>query len=993
MPKQSSRLEGERKQVSAVFLDLVDFSSVASEADPEDLQDWLEEYYNQSREIVEVNGGEITEYLGDGVVAVFGLSQANEHAALRAVDAALNAVTNLGSQLSTELKLGLRAGVATGEVVVRGAPDRSVWPRITGMVTTLAQRVQERAAPGTVMISASTEKLLRNAFPVTAFPRQNLKGFTEPQTLYRPEHRASVISGPMATAIVGRSDEYFRIIKADKAVLIVGQAGVGKSALAGKVACKSGQAIMFQADRLDNGSSYQPFRDWLLHRLDIRRPGMEDIQSGFPGLSDQDYRGLALMLGLPEGQALLAELSNLAVKSRIETGIWRAIRTIQSAGTLLFEDLHWFDTASFGVIQHILRSPESADYKQILTSREDARLDQHLKGEELAILALDPLSPDAAQRMLEQLGGDRLEEAVRKQLVDRSGGVPLFLEQLYHSDGGRGLSGNTVPSTLMDLLAERIDRTGAAKPVLQRAAALGRPFKSAMLTALDPDKSDVGPAIAQGASAGVLVQQAEDVWTFSHALLAEATYQSVLHKTREALHARIVEVLIEQTPDIEARDPAFLADHQRRAGQTLPAIRSYLAASRRALLHGGLADAETHARVALTLCSDLDDDHIRAEHAISCQTALGSILMQAQGFTAEPVRHAFEAVHDIARSVPTYSIDSAAALFGSFSHAIIAGDKQRADGLSDLLADLAASVPEGPTRTEAILASLAVRNGGNFYQGEFHDQFEQFAQIRQIYRIEEHARMITHFGMDIFAAAQMFEGPARAITGQTDRVPGLIEETDAHQDALNIPAMLPYAEIWGAVPLLYSGRCEEALTRLERGVSRAVRQGAAFWEITGKTWGFIIDPERSVSSRGLEDFAANVEQQRSIGANVGVPYFAACLADRLAAAGRLTEAYRVSSSAVKQACHSGLHCWYAEILRIHASICRRTTYPAEAIAAQNLALDTARRQGAMLWWLRTLLDMAETEPDLPNDLELAISGFPVEADLPETTKARKLLTI
>lgn len=993
MPKQRTRPEGERKQVSAIFFDLVDFSSVASEADPEDLQDWLEEYYNQSREIIEVNGGEITEYLGDGVVAVFGLSQADEHAAMRAVDAALKAVTNIGLQLSTKLNLGLRAGVATGEVVVRGSPDRSALPRITGMVTTLAQRVQERAAPGTVMISASTEKLLRNAFPVTAFPRQNLKGFAEPQTLYRPEHRASMMSGPMVTAIVGRDDECSRIINADKAVLIVGQAGVGKSALAGKVACKSGQAIMFQADRLDNGSSYQPFRDWLLHRLDVRKPGMEDIHSRLPGLSDSDYRGLALMLGLPEGQTLLAELSNLAVKSRIETGIWRAIRTIQSAGILLFEDLHWFDTASFGVIQHILRSPENANYKLILTSREDARLDQHLKGEELEILALDPLSPEAAQRMLDQLGGDRLKKAARKQLVDRSGGIPLFLEQLYHSGGADDLPENTVPSTLMDLLAERIDRTGVAKPVLQRAAALGRSFNSAMLTALDPERADAGPAIAQGASAGVLVRQADDIWAFSHALLAEAAYQSVLHKTREALHARIADVLIEQSPDIETRDPAFLADHQRRAGRTLPAIRSYLAASRRSLLHGGLADAETHARVALTLCSDLHDDHIRAEHSITCQTALGSILMQAQGFTAEPVRHAFEAVHDIARSVPTYSIDSAAALFGGFSHAIIAGDKQRADGLSDLLADLAASLPDGSTRTEAILASLAVRNGGSFYQGEFRDQFEQFAQIRQIYRIEEHARMITHFGMDIFAAAQMFEAPASAITGQTDRVSDLIEETDTHQDALNIPAMLPYAEIWGAVPLLYSGRYEEALTRLERGVSRAVKQGAAFWEITGKTWGFIIDPERSASSRGLENFAANIEQQRAIGANVGVPYFAACLADRLADAGRLPEAYQISSSASEQARHSGLHCWYAEILRIHARICRRTNCPDEAIAAQNLALDTARRQGAMLWWLRTLLDMAEAGPDLPNDLDLAISGFPAKADLPETAKARKLLTI
>ncbi|MBO6603982.1 MAG: AAA family ATPase [Roseicyclus sp.] len=993
MSLEVARPEGERKQVTAVFFDLVGFSEVASTADAEDLQNWLEDYYRMSRGIVEANGGEVTEYLGDGIVAVFGLSRADELAALRAVDAAMRVVETIREAATGAFDLALRAGVATGEVAVRAGAKREAWPRITGMVTTLAQRVQEKAAPNTVMISESTKRLLRGRFELVSRPDQTLKGFAEPQTLYRP--RDTLRNGPVSQCeLVGRDRERAVLMNAEKPVLIIGQAGIGKTALVGHMAERAPAATILHAEGINGGSSYHPFKDWISRHLGELTPGLADIRRGFGELAEQDHLGLALIMGLPEGQVLLGKLSSLALKARIEAALWRAIRSTQSGGLLVFEDLHWFDIASFGVIQHILHSPHLAPsgMQIILTSREDPKLGQHLAEGATEILALDPLSETDAHHMLAVLSGGQIDGAAKARLVERAGGVPLFLEQLYKRAGPDFGTSETVPETLMDLLAARIDDTGPAKPVLQRASAIGRSFGLDMLTALMPEGEDPSAALEQGVAAGVLVRRSEGEFAFAHALLAQAAYHSVLRSTRQALHARIVEVLQERFPGRLARDIAVLARHQMKARQIGAAIRSYLEASKAALLQGAFADAEAHARAAIALCEEAEGTaDASVDLAIACQTTLGSILMQVQGFTAEPVRQAFDAVHELARSSPSNSTESAAALFGSFSHAITAGDKRRADGFCDLLGDLAGRLPMDRDGIEVALAALATRNCGCFYQGDFRTQFSQIAEIRKLYRIEDHAAMITRYGMDIFAAAQMFEAPARAFTGEVDKVPDLVAETDAHQAALNIPVMLPYAKIWGAVPLFYAGHQRAALDRLRDGMALADEQGAVFWQITGQTWNFIMDPAQSLTRAGLARFRANLELQRAIGANVGTPYFAACYAERLAEADRLTEAYQVSSIAVKEARESGLHCWYAEILRIHAQICRRDNHPGEAETALKLAVETSKRQGAKLWTLRALLDLAHVSDPNEVDLPDILRAFPPGAQVPEMQRARLLL--
>jgi hypothetical protein len=770
--------------------------------------------------------------------------------------------------------------------------------------------------------------------------------------------------------------------------LIIGQAGVGKTAFVGHVASQFAAKSVFQGDAIGHGSSYLPFRDWLLDRIGTPNPDYAALAEAFPTLATPERQALALVLGLAEGQVLLASLSSLALKGLIESAVWRAVLARQDRGLLLFEDLHWFDIASLGVINHIFTTVEARQFRIILTSREDAKLGQHLAADGVVTLALDPLPEDDARVLLDRLAPGSLDKAGQAKVLQRAGGVPLFLHQLARRGAG---ADTALPATLMDLLGERIDGTGAAKPTLQRAAALGRSFRVEMLRALEGEDSDPLPHLRAAARAGVLVARPNSSWEFAHALLAQAAYQSMLRRTREGLHARIAEVLHDRFPEILAREPGLLADHQHKARQFLPAIVSYLQASQRLMMQGAFADAEAMARAARGLCDELPQDQ-RPELQIAAHTMIGSVLMQVQGFTADPVRREFDTVLELSSAQSVLGPSTAPALLGAHTHAIISAEESRANRLGDLMDRMADAAGQDPEGVELRIVALAARNGTRFYQGRFADQLDCIAAIRPLYRLDRHAGMIARYGMDMFAAAQMFEAPSRAILGQTDRVRALVAETDAHQAALSIPVMQPYALVWGSVPLFYAGDVEAATARLQRGIEVATAQGAVFWQFIGQAWSHVMDPDLARDDAGLAGFGQVIATLRAIGANVGVPYFSAVHSARLAAAGRVAEAMTVSSRALAETQADGLHCWYPEILRLHARNCRAVGRAVDADAALAKAVEIASGQGAALWLLQARLDqIAAGGP--ATGLAGLIARFPEGARLAALDSARSLLAI
>ena len=982
---------GERKQITAVFIDVVGFSNIASTADAEDLQVWLEDFYAQTRRIVEAHDGEVTEYLGDGVVALFGLNRADELAAPKAVNAAMSAMKDIQSDAWKDFALQLRAGVATGEVAVRASHNADNLPRATGMVTTLAQRIQEKAAPGTVMISESTQSLLRGSIMTEPLTNQMLKGFAEPQTLFRPLAAQSGTPTVQPPFFVGRTAELARIRKSAKPCLVVGQAGIGKSALARHIAAGAKAAKTIAADGVHTRASYQPFNQWIMRHINCTLPDFGDIQTGFASLAPDAQRALALVLGLPEGQRLLAEQTNIALKALIEESLWSAIQSVQPEGLLIFEDLHWLDNASFGVLVHILQSEAAGRYQILMTSREDTKIGKYLNALPISVIPLEALSDAEARIMLVALanGAEALNDYA--SLIDRAAGIPLFLEQLFKRSTLEGTASATVPGSLMDLLADQIDATGSTKPVLQCAAVVGQTFDIDLLGAIAAEHAPLTDHLAKACSLGVLQKVGRDNWAFSHALLHQAAYQGMLRRTRINYHAQIAAHLQNHHADAVHRSPTLLTDHLTLAQQHIPAIQNYLTVSQWALFQGALDDAEAHILAGISLCGQAPSDVDVRDLEIACHTALGSIRMQKLGFTAEPVKEAFEKVASLAAAQNEYSAANGPAFYGSFTHAILSGDKDGSDHFSKLLKVAADTVSPEATNNEIVLASLNVDVSLHFYSGAFEKQFEEFAALRKIYDITRHGAMIANYGVDTFAAAQMFEIAGRSICGDTHLVDDLIAETDAHQELLNIPVMLPYAQIWGAVPLFYAGQTERAVARVVQGLQNAKSQTAVFWQVTGAAWLNVMDPAQSETAEGLAGFDQVIKTHEMIGAHVGLPYFRAHYALALARHGQIDAAYQASLHATRENEENGLLCWYPEVLRIHADVCRMSGRDKDAAHYLEEAAGLAQSQSARLWLLRARLDQFKSGNIGKDALLGALDGFDPRALPPEVIIAKAIL--
>ncbi len=986
----STSKRGERKQITAIFMDIVGFSAVASRADPEDLERWLEAFYIQAREIIEAHDGEVTEYLGDGIVALFGLERGDELAASKAVNAAMAALQEIDAGYEDETPLQLRVGIATGVAAVRTKILNDGRPRATGMVTTLAQRIQERAAPGEVIISERTQALLRDAIATEKLTGEHLRGFAEAQTLFRPLIGQPQVP-PQDHPFVGRAGVLQRIKDSTKPTLVVGPAGIGKTALARHLAETATAATVFAADGVQMRASYQPFVQWLQRETGRNLPTFKDISARFAALPDTTRQALALILGLPEGQQLIAQRSNVALKALIEESLWMAIRATQAQGMLIFEDLHWLDNASFGVLTHIIDSKAASHYQILMTSRQDPKIDKFLGDLLIRTVPLAPLSDTEASEMLNVLSQGKVTPNARAYVIERAEGVPLFIQQIFKRSATHTTKRQDVPASLKDLMAAQIDATGPAKPVLQCAAVIGRRFDLATLRAIAAEHEPLEDHLAQACHQGVLQKEGPDTWAFAHALLQQEAYQSMLRQTRISYHAQVADYLQDNHADAIMRNPARLIEHLSLSHQHIPAIQNYLIVSRWALFQGAFEDAETHVLATIALCKEAPPDVDVRALEIAAYTALGTIRMQMQGLAAEPVKDAFDKVSTLAKSQSTYSAANGPAFFGCFNHAVVSADKATAVRFSNLLRETAQSAPDGDRNNELRLASLNIDTALHFYAGEFDKASAAYQALRAEYDIAKHGAMICNYGADTFGAAQMFECATRAICGDAHQITDLVADIDAHQKQLNIPVIQPWAQIWGAVPLYYAGMTDAAVARVRRGLRTAETQTSAFVQMAGTAWLNIMDTSETYSEGGLANFHGVIKLHEKSGANILLPYFRAHYALALSRHDRTDDAYQVSLQATRENAGNGLHCWYPEVLRLHAHICELCGGKTGAARFRKEAAAIATEQNALLWLLRIQLDQRKAGEISTQALGETVGRFHPAAKIPELHFAQHLL--
>jgi class 3 adenylate cyclase/predicted ATPase len=692
--ESGSANEGERRQLTLMFCDLVGSTELAAGADPEEVRDVMRVYQDVCAGMIARYDGYLAKFLGDGVLAYFGYPHAYEDAAERAVRAArgiVAAVSKLPPRGGHQLTV--RVGIATGTVVVSQlkAADGASELSAIGETPNLAARLQALAEPNTVVIADSTRALTRGAFRYNDLGLKPLKGMPEPvrtwqvvEELAANRFEAAHISG--MSSLIGREQEvellHARWEQATsgegQAVLLCGEGGIGKSRIAEQLRERIGTAknfrVRYQCTPFHTNSALQPAIVHLEHAA-----GIADSDDDDKRLTKLQELLRATTPDLDRVMPLFASLLNISTGKRYPTLHMTADvikrRTLEALADQavalsrtnpvywLIEDIHWVDPTTREHIGICLDRIRDARIFMLLTFRPEF-VPPWAHMPHVTALTLNRLTRRQCVELVEILcGGRKLPTQVLEQVIAKTDGIPLFIEELTKSvlesdllkeaDGGFELKGAlppmAIPSTLQDTLMARLDRLSSVRDVAQIGAAIGRAFSYELLAAVAPGGSnELTEALTQLTSAEIILargQPPEATYIFKHALLQDAAYSSLLRTRRQQLHARIAEVLEQKFWDISERRPEILAHHYGAAGLDDQAKRHWMRATQLALAQSNYAEAIAHSAHALEMVRKAppSSDRSREESQLLNDQAMAFSVVKGPG-SADAGRLAEEAV-------------------------------------------------------------------------------------------------------------------------------------------------------------------------------------------------------------------------------------------------------------------------------------------------------------------------------------------------------------
>ncbi|UQA62180.1 protein kinase domain-containing protein [Polyangium aurulentum] len=591
--------EGERRQLTIVSCDLLPTNDLALQLDAQKLREAMKEYEDAFAQVIRSAKGQTAAPLGDGLLAYFGFPIAREDDARRAVGAALEiveAAQKLNSR-QDKIRLDVRVGVHTGLVLAwELTEEANARPNaIAGATPNMAWRLQNLARRNTVLLSGATHRLVRNFYQCTSLGTRTLKGYTQPVETYQViDERAAVsvmnTNTGRLTPMVGRElelglmlDRWARVEEGSgQVVLITGEAGIGKSRLTRtfreRLEASPHTWIEMRCLQQSRDRVLHPIIG-LVHQLFV----LADNDKPEDKVSKLERAMKHYGFPLPEVMPLFGALLGLPVfhryppqpmtadeqRHKIQEIIFTAIESLakKRAVVLMVADLHWADSATLGVLGELGQELPTVPAMMLGTAR-PGFVPPWPTRSHVSTVTLSRLTPKRVKMMVDEITkGRELPQEVFDQLVEKSDGVPLFVEELTRMLLESGLleerSGRfeltgplppfAIPATLRDSLMARLDRLGSAKRVAQLGAILGREFTYDLIEAVSPlDATTLQRELDRLVEADVLYQRGRPpraTYTFKYVLVQDTAYESLLHSTRQAYHRKIAQVLLQRSMD------------------------------------------------------------------------------------------------------------------------------------------------------------------------------------------------------------------------------------------------------------------------------------------------------------------------------------------------------------------------------------------------------------------------------------------------------------
>jgi TOMM system kinase/cyclase fusion protein len=1010
--------DAERRQLTVLFCDLVDSTALASQLDPEEWREVVRAYQETCAKVVQRYEGHIAQYLGDGLLVYFGYPQAHEDDAQRAVRSGLGIVEAM-AQLNTRLErergvhLAVRLRIHTGLVVVGEVGGGARQEQLAlGETPNIAARLQGLAAPNTVVISAATLPLLGGFFACRSLGTQLLKGFAQPIEVHQVQYESMARSRLEAagstglTPLVGREQEVGLLQERwaqvkdglGQVVLLTGEAGIGKSRLVQvlkeQVATEP-QAWLTpcQCSPYYQNTALYPMID-LLERVALRFEREE-----FPEQKLRKLEGFVVQYGLPLAEAvpLFAALLSLPLPANYaplplspeqkKQKTLHAFVTIllriaaQQPVLLVIEDLHWVDPTTPELLTLLVDQGPTARILALFTCRPDFSPPWTGRSH-LTQVTLNRLPRRQAAELTSRAAqGKALPPEVVAQVVARTDGVPLFVEELtkmvlesgllQEHDERYELTGPlpplAIPATLHDSLMARLDRLAAVKAMAQLGATLGREFSYELLQAVSPwDEGTLRQGLHQLVAAEFLYQRGPPplaTYVFKHALIQDAAYQSLLKSTRQQYHQRIAQVLEARFPDLCETQPELLAHHYTEAGLSQQAVGYWQRAGQRAIERSANVEAIGHLTRGLDVLKTLPESPTHAQQELVLQTTLGSALMATKGYAAPQVLDAYARARELCQQV-----GETAQLFqvlrGLWYFYLLRLELQTARELGEQLLTRAQHIGDPGLLLEA---HYALGNSLN-YLGEFAAAQAHFAQGMALYDPQRHRAHTFHYGQDPGVACRAYAAWTLWFLGYPDQARQQSHEALTLARELAHPFSLGFALFFAA--WLHQLHREGHLTyeRAETVIALGAEQGFALWVAGGTVLrGWALAEGSSAPAGGqryVEEGIAQMQQGldawRATGAQVARPYFLALLAEAYGKVEQVEEGLTLAAKGLGAAHDKEERRWDAELYRLKGELllARPVEQDTEAETCFHQALAIARRQQAKSWELRAAMSLS-----------------------------------
>jgi class 3 adenylate cyclase/tetratricopeptide (TPR) repeat protein/ABC-type transport system involved in cytochrome c biogenesis ATPase subunit len=1032
----------ERRHLTVMICDLVGSTALSARLDPEDMGAVIEAYHAGCTRIVQAYDGFLGDFRGDGILAYFGHPRAHEDDAERTVRAGLDIIAAV-AELETPAAepLAVRIGIATGLVVVGdlGSEGALREHAVVGDTPNLAARLQAVAEPGTIVIAASTRRLIGDLFRLRKLGLHEVKGIGEPVAAWAvegvsaSESRFEAVRAAGLTDLIGREDELDFLLERQRLawkgegqiVLISGEPGIGKSriaaALAERIAGTPHTRLRFQCSPYHTNSALHPFIAQLERAAgfkadDTSEQRLDKLEAVLAMEASRVKAAaplFAALLSIPLGErypppalsptqqrrrtlaALLDQFEGLAHRQPI---------------LLLFEDAHWADATSLELLDLTVERVRQLPVLALFTFRPE--FEPPWAGlPNVGTLALGRLDRDDVESMVAQVTGGRVLPAeVMKQIVAKTDGNPLFVEELtkavleagilvedaagYRLDGP--LPPLAIPETLQDSLMARLDRLVPVREIAQIGAAIGREFSYSLVHALvGRNESALKQALAQLEQAELVFRRGEPpdaVYSFKHALVRDAAYESLLKSRRHQLHGQIARALAERFPDVVASQPEIVAHHFTQAGLVEPAIDYWLKAGNLALSRSANAEAVKHLRQGIELAQSQGLSAERVRKELDFYLALGPAMAATEGYATPETLRVFSHARDLLGEGGTPT-EQMTVLWGVYlAHAMRAEHIAARDVARQCLALAAEHEHPGMSALGNRFMGQTLWLMGAFVDARFHLQRTLDLCIAHQETITSYRR----FGADDQVTALSSLSRTLLVLGYPEQGAAVAGQALARARAMGLAFTTAFALDGEALLGALGGDLQRAAAHAEEAMAHSIEHSLPDFEqrarfIQGALLAQSGDPQHGIDL--MREAMAAVERNNMSRRTLYLGH----LASAHASLGQPEVGLDLLDEAIRTAELTNERFFEAELYRLRGKMLLTLGQRGEAETGLQWALTIAQQQQARWWELRATITLAKhwhdegKSPEAYSLLQPVYSRFVEGFDTRDLKEAKALL--